>query len=259
MKIAAIPITLGLLSANAPAQISYVASIKPNHAADARTFSEYLPGGRLTATAITVAQLLRIAYRVQPYQLAGAPGWISTERFDIEAKADNTPPPSQQALLQALLKGRFALAAHNETREMPILTLTLARKDGKLGPRLTPSDFDCAAWRAVAHALPEPGRTPNCATRIGPGALSGKAISMAQLVTGLAPLASRFTVDKTGLAGNFDVELQWTSDPLPSDAAESTGPSLFTALQEQLGLKLVADRGPVDVLVIDRLEQPSKN
>ena len=272
------PIAIGLL--NAPASqaqaqspaaaqaISYVASVKPNNAVDARTFSEYLPGGRLTATAVTVAQLLRIAYRIQPYQLVGAPAWISTGRYDIEAKVEDHPAPSQQALLRMLLKDRFKLMAHNETRELPIFALVLAKSDGKLGPQLIQSAFDCAAYLAGPHPPPEPGRAPNCGARIGLGALSAKAIPMTQLATNLAPFVHRFTVDKTGLTGGFDVELTWTPDQAPSNVAgdalpevapSSSGPSIFAALQEQLGLKLVSERGPVDVLVVDHLEEPSEN
>jgi uncharacterized protein (TIGR03435 family) len=239
--------------------ISYVASVKPNNAVDARTVTEYLPGGRFTATAVTVRELLRLAYRVQPYQLTGAPAWISTRRYDIEAKAEDKPAPPQQALLRALLKDRFKLVVHNETRDMPVLALVLALSDGKPGPGLTRSAFDCAAYFSGPHGPPEPGRTPNCATRIGVGVLSGKAIPMTQLATSLAPLVSRFTVDKTGLTGGFDGELTWTPEPPPGAAPDSSGPSIFTAIQEQRGLKLVSERGPVDVLVIDHLEQPSEN
>ena len=250
-----------------PQPISYVASVKPNNAVDARAFSEYSPGGRLTATAVTVASLLRIAYRIQPYQLVGAPAWISTRRYDIAAKADDNPAPSQQTLLRALLKDRFKLAVHDETRELPVFALVVARSDGKLGPQLTRSAFDCAAYLAGSHDPPEPGRTPNCATRIGLGVLSGKAIPMTQLATSLAPLVSRFTLDKTGLAGGFDVELTWTpeqpspnlSGASPTPAPDSLGPSIFAALQEQLGLKLVSEKGPVAVLVVDHLEEPSAN
>ena len=247
---------------------SYVASVRLNNAADARGFSEYLPGGRLTATAITVRELLRIAYRIQPYQLVGAPAWISARRYDIAAKVEDSPPPSQQALLRVLLKDRFKLVVHNETRELAIFALVLARSDGKPGPQLTRSAFDCAAYRAGPHAPPEPGRTPNCATRINAGALSGKAIPMTQLATSLAPFVNRFTVDRTGLTGGFDVDLTWTPEPVssniagdqaPGTAPDSSGPSIFTALQEQLGLKLVSERGPVNVLVVDRLEGPSEN
>lgn len=95
--------------------IAYVASVKENKAADARGGSEYFPGGRFTATAITVRNLIRTAYRIQDYQLAGAPGWFATKRYDIVAKAEGTPPP-QQILLQTLLQDQFKLAVHRETR-----------------------------------------------------------------------------------------------------------------------------------------------
>jgi uncharacterized protein (TIGR03435 family) len=247
-------------SANVP-PISYVASVKPNNTADARGFSEYLPGGRLTAKAITVRDLLRNAYRIQPYQLVGAPDWISTRRYDIEAKVEDTPPPSLQALYRVLLRDRFKLAIRNETRELPVFALVLARNDGKLGPQLVKSTFDCAAYLAGPHALPEPGSTPNCSTRINTGFLSGKAISMSQLATSLAPFVSRFTNDKTGLTGIFDVELTWTPEQnsLADATSDTSRPSIFTTLQEQLGLKLISEKGPVDVMVIDHLEEPSEN
>lgn len=271
------PIAIGLLNASAsqaqtpsaPDQpISYVASVKLNSEVDPRGGSEYSPGGRFTATAVTVGQLLRTAYRIQGYQLVGAPAWIGSKRYDIAAKVEGSPAPSQQVLLRALLKDRFKLAVHNEKRETPVFALVVARSDGKLGPQLTKSDFDCAAYRAGTHAPPEAGRTPNCGTRIGLGVLSGKAIPMSTLATSLAPFVSRFTVDNTGLTGGFDIELTWTPDPAfpnvggaPSaDAApNSSGPSIFAALQEQLGLKLVSEKGPVAVLVVDHLEEPSAN
>ena len=266
-------IAIGLLNASqaqspsgSDQAISYVASVKRNNEVDPRGGSEY-SGGRFTATAITVGQLLRTAYRIQGYQLVGAPAWIANRRYDIAAKVEDKPAPSQQVLLRALLKDRFKLAVHNETREMPIFALVVARTDGKLGPQLTKTDFDCAAYRAGTHAPPEPGRTPNCATRINLGALYGKAIPMSTLATSLAPFVSRFTIDKTGLAGGFDVELTWTPDsafpnpgnPSADAAPNSSGPSIFAALQEQLGLKLVSEKGPVAVLVVDHLEEPSAN
>lgn len=266
----AVPIAIGFINApasqaqspSAPDQpVSYVASVRLNNAADARSFSEYAPAaGRFTATAVTVGTLLRIAYRIQPYQLVGAPGWIGTKRYDIAAKADDNPAPSQQVLLRALLKDRFGLVVHNETREMPVFALVVAKRDGKLGPQLTKSSFDCAGYLAGPRQPPDPSQTPPCATRIGVGTLFGKAIPMAQLATSLAPFVGRFTVDKTGLTGGFDVELTWTpGQALPDPPPDSSGPSIFTALQEQLGLKLVSEKGPVAVLVVDRLEEPSAN
>lgn len=243
--------------ASAGAQtISYVASVKRNNDPGARTISEYSAGGRFSATAVTVASLLRIAYRIQPYQLVGAPAWIAERRYDIAAKVDDTPAPSQQVFLQALLRDRFQLDVRRETREMPILALRVARADGRLGPGLVKAAFDCAAYLGAPHPPPEPGKTPPCATRINMGFLSGKAIPMARLASSLAPFVDRFVVDRTELAGGFDVELTWTPDGPQSDAA---GPSIFTALQEQLGLKLVADKGPVEVVVVNRVVEPGEN
>lgn len=238
-------------------QISYVASVKPNVSAEARSFSEYFPGARFTATAITVRNLLRIAYRLQDYQLVGAPAWFSTKRYDITAKADDnpppSPPPSQQSLLRALLADRFNFSAHNETRELPGFALVVSRSDRWLGPQLIQSDFDCAAYAASAHALPDPTRTPACATRGSMGALSAKAITMTQLARALTPFVGRFTTDRTDLTGRFDVDLSWTPGQEPE------GLSIFTAIQEQLGLKLVAGKAPVDVLVVDRAAEPTGN
>jgi uncharacterized protein (TIGR03435 family) len=238
----------GCVVSEAQTPVSYVASVKANEGPDARTLSEFQPGGHFIATAITVRDLLRIAYRVQPYQMVGAPGWILTDRYDIDAKAEMSPAPTQQTLIRALLSDRFKLEIRNETREMPRFALTMARSDGRPGLQLKKSEFDCAAYLAGPHDAPQPGKTPPCAMRIGPGALAAKAIGMTQLATAMSPIVSRFTVDKTGLSGGFDVEMTWTPEPAaaPEAASEAAGPSIFTALQEQLGLKLVSERGPVD-------------
>lgn len=247
------------------ASISYVASVKPSQ--QSRRGSEYAPGGRLTATAVTVRTLLRLAYRIQDYQLVGAPAWLSMKRFDISAKAEDNPPPSQQILLQALLRDRFHLAVHREMRQLPTFALMLSRGDGKLGPQLRPSNFDCAAYLQGPHPPPELGRTSSCSMRINRGALSGRSISMAQLAAALAPLVQRFTVDQTGLSGGFDVELTWTPEPpnaattlSPAPAySEPPGLSIFAALQEQLGLKLASEKGLVETLIIDQVQEPSGN
>ena len=220
--------------------ISYVASVKPNNEVEPRGFSEYSPGGRLTATAVTVGTLLRIAYRIQPYQLVGAPGWIGTKRYDIAAKVEDSPAAPQPALIRALLKDRFKLAVHNETREMPIFALVAARSDGRPGPQLSRSSMDCAAYFAGPHPPPEPGRTPTRDQhRDGNAGRKGDFDGPVRDEPGA--VRGRFTVDKTGLGGGFDVELKWTPD------------------REQLGLKLVSDKGPVAVLVVDRLEEPTAN
>ena len=256
----------GSAAAQAPV-VSYVASVKLNRDAQPRGFSEY-QNGRLTATAATVASLLRTAYRVQAYQMVGAPSWTATKRYDVAAKAEGTPPPSQAALLQTFLADRFKLAAHMETREMPIFELALARANGRLGRRLVASQFDCRAYLGGPHDLPQAGKTPICGMRVNPGAISGNAVSMAQLATSLSAMVGRLTIDKTGLAGGYDVDLTWTPDPGPSPAASNSVPdahgpgqdsSMFTALEEQLGLKLVSARGPAQILIVDHVEEPAEN
>ena len=257
---------VGAAAAQAP-PVTYVASVKLNRDVEPRGFSEY-QGGRLTATAVTMAALLRIAYRVQGYQIVGAPAWTAVKHYDLAAKAEGTPPPAQPALLKALLADRFKLAAHTETREMPVFDLILARSAGRLGKNLAASAFDCAAYLAGPHDLPQPGKTPVCGMRVNLGAMTGKAVSLAQFAASLSGMAGRLIIDKTGLPGGYDVELTWTPDPgapaiafnsTPDVTASAQDLSIFAALQEQLGLKLVPARGPVQVLVIDHVEEPAEN
>lgn len=250
------------IAAMAPAQtISYVASVKPNNSANPRTRTEYSPGGRFTATATNIRTLIRLAYRLQDYQVAGEPAWFSAKRYDIAAKADNDPPPAQALFLRILLQDKFHLAAHNETRTLPAFALEPAREDGRSGPQLRKSDFDCAAYIAGPHPPPEAGRVSPCSAKFNLGSLSGRSIPMSQLATTLGFFTGRFVVDKTGLAGGYDIDLTWTPDQpaAPPDDSRSApaGPSIFTALTEQLGLKLVSVKAPVDVLVIDGAQEPA--
>ena len=247
--------------AQSTAVVSYEASVKPNNAVDARTLSEYSPGGYLSATAITVRALLRTAYQVQGFQIAGAPGWLATKRFDITARAEGSPPPTQQALIQAVLKDRFRLAVHNETRESEVFSLVPARSDGKLGPKLVKSDFDCDTYRATPRSPADLARNGlKCAYRSNSGDFTGYAIQMSELAQVLSFFVGRPVTDKTGLSGRFDVVLQWMPDTAAAAApGDAVGPSLTTAIQEQLGLKLVAEKGPVNMLVVDRVEEPSAN
>jgi uncharacterized protein (TIGR03435 family) len=159
-------------------------------------------------------------------------------------------------MTRTLLADRFKLVVHGETREMPIYALVLARRDGTLGPQFHHSTVDCTASTARCGA----GKT-------GDFTMHGEAIPMGQLLVGLLPWVDRFIVDRTGLTGIFDVDLQWTPGRLPPGAGPPGGPppvdpnrpSIFTAVQEQLGLKLESAKGPVDVLVIDHIERPTED
>jgi uncharacterized protein (TIGR03435 family) len=273
-----------------------VASIKPNKSGDGRVMMGIQPGGRLTATNVTLRMLIRNAYQLQDFQITGGPSWLAEDHFDIVAKApegegtgdpfraEQTGQPSRgQLMIRSLLAERFKLVVHNETKEMPIYALIVARGDGKLGPQLKPSEVDCAALMAAGRgrgALPPPGPPgpsgpggppPPCGIRIGMGNMGVGGSPMSQVANSLSMFAGRIVVDKTGLAGNYDFTLTWTPDQLPQRPPgapeplvngvpiDTNGPSLFTAVQEQLGLKLDSQRGPVTILVIDRAERPTEN
>jgi uncharacterized protein (TIGR03435 family) len=253
--------------------------------------------GNMSALNVPVRQLIRQAYGLQDFQIVGGPDWVGTDRFNVEARFDPAAPagdlqgpPRIQAMLKTLLADRFKLAAHTETREMPILALVMARDDRRLGPQLKPSSVDCAALQKQFAAgrqgggppldgrggPPPPGtpfslgERPQCGGRGGFGQMIAGGILMSQFVTQLSQLTSRIVVDRSGLTGGYDIDLKWTPTPdqLPQGPPppgfepppiDPNGPSLFTALEEQLGLKLETQRGPVDVLVIDRIEQPTEN
>lgn len=267
-----------VLCAQAPAPSTFeVASIKPNTSGSGNSRSSTRPDGSYVATNVSARMIILTAYRLRPFELIGGPSWLDGDRFDVNAKPPQGTPEAQlPVLLQALLAERFKLATHRETREQPIYTLILARTDGRLGPRLTPSTADCSpAARAVrasgtgaATAPPQPGSRPVCGMNTSvnnsSGIIRAGGRTIAELLPSLGSLTDRTVVDRTGLSGSFDVELDWNAAPLRSNtpdtaagAAAADGPSFFTALQEQLGLKLEGARGPVDVVVIDRVEPPT--
>jgi uncharacterized protein (TIGR03435 family) len=265
-----------------------VASVKANRSGDNRIGIGFQPGGRFRATNVPLRELISAAYGTpQPlpaFQITGGPKWIESDRFDIVAKAPgdpqpgpNGPPPGMFAMLRTLLADRFQLILHRETKDMAIYALVLARADGKLGPQLKPATTDCAAMMAAARGRgaappppPAPGERMPCGMRMFPGNLSGGSSPMAQLTNVLARFVNRTVVDQTGLTGNFDLDLQWTPDQMPQGrgdpppgapalpAIDPNGPSIFTAVQEQLGLKLESTKGPVRVVVIDRVEHPTE-
>lgn len=250
-----------------------VASVKPGDPSDRRMMVNVAPGGRFRTVNTPLILLVRVAYQVVDFQIAGLPDWGKTARFNIDAKSgdrsDEDPMKMSQEQrdafqkrlqlrVQSLLEDRFALKAHRETRELPVYELVV----GKNGPRLT----------AAAPGTDDKSRGM---MRMGRGELTGMAVPTAELAKALAEQTGRTVIDKTGLKGEYDFKLQWTPEVAamnsmapppgaqPPQAAASpddaTGPSLSTALQEQLGLKLESAKGPVEVIVIDHVEKPSAN
>jgi uncharacterized protein (TIGR03435 family) len=255
---------LSLSAPPAPAQppAFEVASVKPNKSGDIQALMFPQPGGRFTATNVTLRALIIGAYHLQDSQLSGGPDWLDRERFDIAAKADGDPSADQFfAMLQALLSDRFKLTLHHEARVVTIYALLVARRDGRRGPRLRSSDAKCgAAASNYFPVVPDPSAPPPCGDfRMGPRSLVARGMTMPRLASLLAPRVGRIVVDATGLGEAFDVELDWMPDQLQetNNRQANDAPSLFTALQEQLGLKLESTRGPVDVLVVDHAERPT--
>jgi bla regulator protein blaR1 len=254
-----------------------VASVKANKSGDGRVMVGIQPGGRFNATNVPLRMLLRQAFNVQEFQIVGGPDWSGSDRFDVVAKAPEGEfnADLMRPMLQSLLVERFKLAFHKETREMQIYALVKARGDGKLGPNITPAAVDCAAVMRGRRgggpppAPPQPGQKMECGFMIGPGRMNAGGM-MTNLAQTLSPQVGRIVLDKTELTGNYDFEITYSPEGLGSGflgggppllngappPVDPNAPTLFTALQEQLGLKLDSQRGPVDVVVIDRVEQP---
>jgi uncharacterized protein (TIGR03435 family) len=222
--------------------------------------------------------MIRNAYGVQSFEIVGGPAWLAVDRYDIVAKApENAQPEQIRQMVRTLMADRFKLVLHRETRELPIYALVLARPDGRLGPQLKPSSTNCeevartlnsAGRGGAAPPAPPPqsGNRPTCGIRVNAGAtaiLIAGGTPIGQLASNLSGAVNRTVVDRTGLTGGFDIDLTFTPDPLMFQGAAPTdqppGPSLFTALQEQLGLKIESTRGPVEVLVVDSAERPTEN
>ncbi len=243
-----------------------VASVKQS-APDARATSSVMPpGGRLEIVNMTLNEMIAKAYSVQLFQVSGGPGWLGSVHYDISAKAGAQRRREDVLLmLQALLADRFQLAIRRKIRQLPVLALVRARKDGKLGPRLIPSKegvctpFDPANPFAV-------DRMRLCGTvEVGEDGLMLVSASIGSLIPRLSRLLGRTVIDKTGLTRNFDVSIEWSPDeplsmqPASLGPADTISPAMFEAFRRDLGLDFKAETGPVEILEIQRVEKPADN
>jgi uncharacterized protein (TIGR03435 family) len=247
---------------NTPTLSYDVASIKPAKPADGTRLMVQF--GRLSANGMTLKDLIKAAYGIEDTQIADAPKWVNSQTYDIEAKADNADeatfknltPDQYKLMFQSFLKDRFQLKVHWETKELPLLALVVA-KDGPKLKLAKPGD-------TYADGIKGPdGKAGGHAgmMRWSRGQMTGQGIPITNLVSPLTRIAGRIVEDKTGLTGTYDFELHWTEDVGSGGGGspDPSGPSIYTALQEQLGLKLESQKGPVQVLVLDHVEQPSEN
>lgn len=265
------------LATNAATPTFEVASVKPNTSGSLNGSLRPGAGGRVDAVNMPLLQLIAFAYDLQFERLVGAPDWIDGARYDIVAKlpvepgriaAGRDPIQDVRAALRALLVDRCKRVVHQESREMDIYALVLAHP-GLGHPALKPSTADCAALALAARNSGSPGPAPGdavfCGVRVSPGRIQVGGMPLARFAGALSGLRQigRVIVDRTGLDGNWDFDVKF-APPAPAAAAGSDAPSdansdlpsLFTALQEQVGLKLDSVKGPVDVTVIDHLERP---
>ena len=256
-----------LLVAQAP-QAFDVASIKPNHSgAVVEQVRFYPPSGRVQMTNVTVKRMIQHAYALQDQQIAGGPSWIASEHFDIVAnsEATNLSPQDRWMMVRALLAERFKLKMHTEPREQSVFALVMARRDGQPGEHLKKSNTDCKLPPAP-RAGPIDLSVPNqCGVLMGgPGRMNFRGVTMEILAAQLSDRVGRSVVDRSGLEGRYDLDVEFSSQPLQAggaDAAAADRPasdaaSLYTAIREQLGLKLESQKGSIDVTVIDSVERP---
>lgn len=246
-----------------------VATIKPADP-DARGEFIRIPSpGRITFTNMSLLKLIRFANSEglgTDLEITGGPNWLDKDRFDVEAKAEGPATPADlRLMMQTLLAERFALKSHPETKEVNVYALVLARADGKLGPKVQPWDGKCNG-KEPPPAQPNGAKVLRCGAFFRPPGMVLEGASMAILAEMLStplPNLGRLVVDRTGLSGEFNFQLEFQFLPpnlngqtLPDDPL---APSLFTAVQEQLGLKLQSARGNTNVLVVDQAEKPSAN
>jgi uncharacterized protein (TIGR03435 family) len=264
-----------------------VASVKLNTDGAQRVFVGQKSPGTFSADNVSLRALIQEAYTVRAFQIFGGPNWIDSDRFDVTAKprtqrteeritreSMERSQAEMDLMLQGLLENRFKLRLHRETRELPVYVLTVARS----GPKLHRGD--CLVFDPKnPPARSAPGRKPPniCgSSRMGRDGLNrtwdGAGMTMMDLAAWFLPnVTGRAIIDKTGIANKFDVHLEWTPDDAapefpgtdtPNDTGKSTspaGPSIFAAVEEQLGLRLESGKGPVEVLVIESVEKLSAN
>jgi len=272
--------TLPQSKAQAPAtrQEFEVASVKPNTSGNNMVMIRPPAGGRFTATNARLKMLIGLAYNVQNFEISGGPAWINSDGYDIEAKAADSNIGIEQLrpMLQTLLEDRFRLMIHREAKEVPVYALMA----GKNGPKLPQAnEKGCVAFgpNSPPPPPPAPGQpfaappTPCGGFMQGPNRLEGGKVSMEQFVGALSRILGRPVIDKTGFTGTFDVHLEFTPEGTalmggglgpPGGLApgfDTSGPSIFTAVQDQLGLRLESQKGPAELLVIDHAEKASEN
>jgi uncharacterized protein (TIGR03435 family) len=260
------------LRAQSPAPRFEVASIRPVTGAQGQSVN-FLPNGRFTALNLSLRDLIALAYGparepLPAARVIGGPDWMASQRFNVEAMASGPVAPDPAfdgfpgamfGMLQSLLADRFRLAIRKDTRDTPVYVLVKARADGALGPRMGESTNGCST-RPAPGATPPPGAEVACGMEFTRGRISAKGMRMQAITATLQRYVDRLLLDETGLNADFDVDLEWSPEALSADnPSPGNGASIFTAVQEQLGLRLESRRAPVEVVIVERADRPTEN
>jgi uncharacterized protein (TIGR03435 family) len=267
LPIAALLVSVTLVCAQNNLPTFDVASVKPNKSGTTQANIGMLPNG-VNLVNLPLRGIIQLFFQInQPTKLIGIPDWTITERFDISARAAGPITADERRLMmQALLADRFKLVARREKREVTILALMLARNDGKLGPNLVESKGCIQPGDAAAQAA-APAGAQTCGPKTGgAGRLLLVGMQIPQFTNLLGLLLGRTVIDKTGLTGRYDIDLSFAPErqlaagvDIPGPAADPNGPSIYTAVREQLGLKLEQQKDQEEVLAIDHIERPGEN
>jgi uncharacterized protein (TIGR03435 family) len=251
-----------------------VAAIRPSEPGGGDSGNVNIQPGRFMAHNLPVRRLMYIAYKVKADQIIGGPAWLNSDAYDITATGENMGGDNFPLMLQTLLEERFRLKVHRETKEGPVYDLTVAKGGMKMQPTKpgscvpldlskppTPGQRRCGMWKGIRAGL-----------RVGTGIsmTDTEGVGFQSLTGQLSLVLDKPVIDQTGLTGLFDVDLRWAPEDgagkaaLPGSAGQPVpvadeGPSIFTAVREQLGLELKSSKGPVTVLVIESVERPSEN
>ena len=244
------------LAAQQQAPAFEVASVRENTSGSNAGGSTSRPGGSYNVTNMNLRSLVSVAYQIQTERVIGGPSWIDSTNFDIAAKAAGDPKPEEvREMLKSRLTERFKLVAPKEKRDLPVYALVPARRDGVLGPRMRTNPLDCTDRAALqkARAAASKDAIRPCELRFFPNRIRLGVATIATLVNSLSEIAGRPVVDRTGLSGTYDIDLEWAPTP------EADGVSVFTAVQEQLGLRLEPSTALLDVVIIESAQRPTEN
>lgn len=266
---APLPVAAGTADAKVP--VFDVVSVKPDKSVSGMIRVMTKPDG-YSATNISLKMLLQAAYGIREDLISGAPSWVDAARYDIDAKVagpdvdtlKKLSPEQRRAMLQPMLAERFKLVVHTETKQLPVYELVIAKGGSKLK--------EAAPGDTYPNGIKGPdGVARGGMMRVGLGQLAAQGVPISSMVNMLSQQLHKTVIDKTGLTGKYDLELNWTPDQASEPmfkgadssqhdpAPDSSAPSIFTAIQEQLGLKLQSAKGSVETLVVDHVEMPSEN